>query len=243
MAGMVAGADSINDRTCSGAAAWVGCSAALRAFTFGHVCQLDAVDSQFLPRLSGQAPILAGRGADGVAGPRRQCHPDLWLREASRWPRLHRSQRAERVGRHRLHPLGGAGDRRNAATSGERPLVRGAATLVTEALQVARRCGACGPVILRTDSAFYTRAVVTAAHEAGARFSVTTPLYPSVTRAVAAIADTPIRSPLSPMRGRSAIRRGRKRFLRQPRAPRDQLRVPLTKFEVRCATHPMHRRN
>jgi hypothetical protein len=49
-------------------AAWVGCSAALRAFTFGHVCQLDAVDSQFLPRLSGQAPILAGRGADGVAG-------------------------------------------------------------------------------------------------------------------------------------------------------------------------------
>jgi hypothetical protein len=116
-------------------------------------------------------------------------------------------------------PLGGAGDRRNAATSGERPLVRGAATLVTEALQVARRCGACGPVILRTDSAFYTRAVVTAAHEAGARFSVTTPLYPSVTRAVAAIADTPIRSPLSPMRRRSAIRRGRKRFLRQPRAP------------------------
>jgi hypothetical protein len=121
--------------------------------------------------------------------------------------------------RHRLHPLGGAGGRRNAATSGERPLVRGAATLVTEALQVARRCGACGPVILRTDSAFYTRAVVTAAHEAGARFSVTTPLYPSVTRAVAAIADTPIRSPLSPMRRRSAIRRGRKRFLRQPRAP------------------------
>jgi hypothetical protein len=102
--------------------------------------------------------------------------------------------------------------RGNARSFGERPPW-------SEALQVARRCGACGPVILRTDSAFYTRAVVTAAHEAGARFSVTTPLYPSVTRAVAAIADTPIRSPLSPMRRRSAIRRGRKRFLRQPRAP------------------------
>ena len=53
-------------------------------------------------------------------------------------------------------------------------------------------------VILRADAAFYTRAVVTAAHNAGASFSVTAPLYPSVTRAIAAIADdawTPIRYP------------------------------------------------
>jgi hypothetical protein len=32
----------------------------LRAFTFGHVRQLDAVDSRFPPRPAGQAPILAG---------------------------------------------------------------------------------------------------------------------------------------------------------------------------------------
>jgi len=65
--------------------------------------------------------------------------------------------------------MSGAGDRRSTAASGERPLVRGAATLVTEALQAARRCRAGGLAILRADSAFCTRAVVTAAHEAGAR--------------------------------------------------------------------------
>src|SRR5207342_2796764 len=85
----------------------------------------------------------------------------------------------------------------------ERPLVRERPHLVAEALQVARRCGACGLVILRADSAFYARAVITAAHEAGAGFSVTAPLYPSVTRAVAAIADnawTPIRYPAGDLR-------------------------------------------
>jgi hypothetical protein len=146
--------------------------------------------------------------------------------------------------RHRLHPLGGAGGRRNAATSGERPLVRGAATLVTEALQVARRCGACGPVILRTDSAFYTRAVVTAAHEAGARFSVTTPLYPSVTRAVRRHRRHP--DSLAPIAYATSIRdtpRQKALLAAATGSNGDQLRVPLTKFEVRCATHLVHRRN
>jgi hypothetical protein len=44
-------------------------------------------------RLAGQAPILAGRGADGVAGRRRHCHPDLWLPHSKPLARLHRSER------------------------------------------------------------------------------------------------------------------------------------------------------
>jgi hypothetical protein len=243
VAGMVAGADSINDRTCSGVAAWVGCSAALRAFTFGHVCQLDAVDSQFLPRLSGQAPILAGRGADGVAGPRRQCHPDLWLREASRWPRLHRSQRAERVGRHRLHPLGGAGDRRNAATSGERPLVRGAATLVRGAAgrpplwslwtgYSSHRFGVLYP--RRGHRGPRGRSPIQCHHPAlpiGDQGSRRHRRHPDSLAPIAyatSIRDTPRQKALL------AAATG---------SNGDQLRVPLTKFEVRCATHLVHRRN
>jgi hypothetical protein len=75
---------------------------------------------------------------------------------------------------------------------------RGAAALVAETLQVIRRCGASGLVVLRADAAFYTLAVITAARKAGARFSVTAPHYTSVTRAIAAIPEdawTPIRYP------------------------------------------------
>ena len=75
---------------------------------------------------------------------------------------------------------------------------RGAATLVAEALQVIRRCGASGLVIVRADAAFYTLAVITAARKAAARFSVSAPLYTSVTRTIAAIPEdawTPIRYP------------------------------------------------
>jgi hypothetical protein len=70
VAGMVAGADSINDmdllrrggmgRLFSGVRAPSTLGIFLRAFTVGHVRQLDAVDSRFLPRLVRQAPSLAG---------------------------------------------------------------------------------------------------------------------------------------------------------------------------------------
>ena len=55
---------------CCGTAGWAGSSTGayapstlgsfLRAFTFGHVRQLDAVASRFLTGLAGQAPLVAG---------------------------------------------------------------------------------------------------------------------------------------------------------------------------------------
>ena len=70
VAGMVAGADSIEDmgllrhggmgRLFTGVRAPSTLGIFLRAFTFGHVRQLDAVASRLLPRLTGQAPILVG---------------------------------------------------------------------------------------------------------------------------------------------------------------------------------------
>lgn len=70
VAGMVAGADSIDDmallrhggmhRLFAGVRAPSTLGTFLRTFTFGHVRQLDAVASRFLPRLAGQTPILAG---------------------------------------------------------------------------------------------------------------------------------------------------------------------------------------
>ena len=73
VAGMVAGADSIDDmallrhggmgRVFTGAYAPSTLGSFLRAFTFGHVRQLDAVASRFLTGLADQTPLLAGHQA------------------------------------------------------------------------------------------------------------------------------------------------------------------------------------
>ncbi len=70
VAGMLAGADSIDDmdllrhgamgRLFAGVRAPSTLGTFLRAFTFGHVRQLDAVASRLLINLAGQAPLLAG---------------------------------------------------------------------------------------------------------------------------------------------------------------------------------------
>src|SRR4051794_364023 len=75
VAGMVAGADSIDDmallrhgatgRVFAGVRAPSTLGTFLRSFTFGHVRQLDAVASRLLIGLAGQAPLLPG--ADEVA--------------------------------------------------------------------------------------------------------------------------------------------------------------------------------
>jgi len=69
VAGMVAGADSIDDmallrhggmgRVFTNAYAPSTLGSFLRSFTFGHVRQLDAVASRFLVRLAEQAPLIA----------------------------------------------------------------------------------------------------------------------------------------------------------------------------------------
>ena len=72
VAGMVAGADSIDDMSLLRHAAMRRLSGQpyapstlgsfLRAFAFGHVRQLDAVASRLLAGLAGRTPVLAGIG-------------------------------------------------------------------------------------------------------------------------------------------------------------------------------------
>ena len=75
VAGMVAGADSIEDmallrhggmgRVFARAYAPSTLGSFLRAFSFGHVRQLDAVASRFLTNLTAQAPQVVGVGTGG----------------------------------------------------------------------------------------------------------------------------------------------------------------------------------
>ena len=76
--------------------------------------------------------------------------------------------------------------------------VRGAAKLLADALATTARAGATGLVIVRADSAFYSYPIIAAARRAGARFSVTARLTPTVTSAITTIGDdawTPIHYP------------------------------------------------
>jgi Transposase DDE domain group 1 len=208
VAGMVAGADSIDDmdllrhggmaRLFAGIRAPSTLGTFLRCFTFGHVRQLDAVAAGLLTRLAAATPVLpdadqlvfvdlddtvrqtygyakqgAGRGYTGVKG----LNALLAV-----------------VSTPMSAPLIAATRLRRGATNS----ARGAAKLLADALATLRRCGAAGLVIVRADSAFYGYDIVAACRRAGARFSVTARLTPTVIRAITSIDDhawTPIRYP------------------------------------------------
>src|SRR3954465_9918794 len=80
VAGMVAGADSIDDmallrhggmgRMFTRAYAPSTLGSFLRSFTFGHIRQLDAVAARFLTRLAAQTPLIASPADSDPAGGR-----------------------------------------------------------------------------------------------------------------------------------------------------------------------------
>ena len=61
--------------------------------------------------------------------------------------------------------------------------------MVTEAISTARAAGASGPILVRGDSAYGSKAVVGACCKAGVRFSVVLTKNPAVQRAIAAITE------------------------------------------------------
>jgi Transposase DDE domain group 1 len=186
VAGMTVGADSLDDMALlrHGGMGMVFDSAYapstlgsfLRSFTFGHVRQLDAVASRFLLGLAQQTPLTAGvdeytlvdvddtiievhgyakQGAGFGYTKKRGLNALIAT--------ITTDQVAPVIVAQRLRK-GSAGS------------PRGAARLVADALATVRRLrtvDACGPVLLRADSAYYGHAVVAAAVRAGAGVSVT----------------------------------------------------------------------
>jgi hypothetical protein len=213
VAGMVAGADSIDDmdllrhggmdRLFVGIRAPSTLGTFLRSFTFGHVRQLDSVAAAFLIALAAATPLLPG------AGQVTYLDFDDTMRETHGYAKQGVGYGYNKIkGLNALlatvstpltAPVIAASRLRKGAVNS----ARGAGKLVTEALNTARACGAGGPdrsglVIARADSAFYCHDVVAAARRGGARFSITARMNPAVRRAIGAIAEdawTPIRYP------------------------------------------------
>jgi hypothetical protein len=198
VAGMVAGADSIDDMGLlrhgamgtlfGGVRAPSTLGTFLRSFTFGHVRQLDAVASRLLINLTGRAPLL--RGADELA----YVDIDDTLRQTYGYAKQGAGRGYTGVkGLNALlaivstpasAPMIAAARLRKGSTNS----ARGAARFVTDALMTATKSGASGVLVLRADSAYYGHDVIAAALRRGARFSITARQDKAVRRAITTIA-------------------------------------------------------
>jgi len=208
VAGMVAGADSIDDmgllrhggmgRLFCGMRAPSTLGTFLRAFTFGHVRQLDAVAARVLVNLAGQAPLLTG-AADLV-----YVDVDDTVRQTYGYAKQGAGHGYTGVkGLNALiatvstaasAPVIVASRLRKGATSS----AKGAGRLVADALITAAAAGATGVRVLRADSAFYNYDVIAAAGRQRASFSITARQDSAVRKAIATIdasAWTTIRYP------------------------------------------------
>jgi hypothetical protein len=208
VAGMAAGADSIDDmdllrhgamsRLFTGVRAPSTLGTFLRAFRFGHVRQLDAIATRFTAGLARQAPFIA-TGAEVS-----YLDIDDTVRATYGYAKQGTGYGYSGVkGLNALlatvsTPLSAPVIVATRLRKGSANSARGAARLVADAIKTTRACGTSGLLVLRGDSAYYTREVIAAARRHGVRFSVTARKNKAVTAAIATIGDdawTTIRYP------------------------------------------------
>lgn len=204
VAGMVAGADSIDDmallrhggmkRLFTACYAPSTLGSFLRSFTFGHVRQLDAVASRFLANLASRVPLLgslASASKDFVF-----VDVDDTIIEVHGYQKQGSGYGYSGV--RGLNALLATVSTKDTAPiiaaqrlrKGSANSARGAKRLITDALSTVKRTGPGHQVLLRADSAFYGHAAVSATLTGGAEVSVTVRMDPAVKRAIAQIPDT-----------------------------------------------------
>lgn len=209
--GMVAGADSIDDmallrhggmgRIFARAYAPSTLGSFLRAFTFGHVRQLDAVASRFLIALAGLTDLL-GASAGPAVGDADTDRGYALLDVDDTIIEVHgHAKQGAGFGYSGVRGLNAL--LATLTIAGAVPVVvaqrlrkgstgspRGAKRLVGDAVRTARRLlGKSHPILVRMDSAFYGRGPVHAALSGGAAVSVTVRMDKRVKAAVTTIDD------------------------------------------------------
>jgi len=215
VAGMAAGADSIDDMGLlrhgamdalfGGVRAPSTLGSHLRCYTWGNAGQLEKAGREFLAELARQAPLLPG--AETLA----------FLDLDSMQKRVYgQGKQGARFGHTKIQgksllvrglnalaatistPIAAPVIAATRLRGGNAASARGAASLAARAIATAREAGCTGMIVVRMDSAFYNAAVTGAIRRGGARFSVTVPMNASIRAAIAAIGEdawTPIRYP------------------------------------------------
>jgi hypothetical protein len=215
VAGMAAGADSIDDMDLlrdgametvfSGVRAPSTLGSHLRSYTWGSVRQLDKAHRGFLASLAEDERLLPGRetltfididstqkrvygyGKEGAAfGHAKVAGKNLLVKGLNALISVISTPLAAPV----LGPVRLRGGNAGSA--------RGAAGLTAEAIGAAREAGCTGKIVVRYDSAYYNSAVIGTARRNQAYFSVTVPMNSSIQAATASVpgdAWTPIEYP------------------------------------------------
>lgn len=177
----------------------------LREFTFGHARQLESVLRQHLSALCERVELLPG------ADVRAFVDIDSLLRPVYGHAKQgasygHTKIAGKQVLRKGLSPLATtistdtaapviAGMRLRAGKTGSG---KGAGRMVAQAIATTRAAGVTGQILVRGDSAYGSRAVVSAARRAGARFSLVWTKSTAVRTAIATISQDawiPVRYP------------------------------------------------
>jgi hypothetical protein len=198
VAGMVAGADSIDDmallrhgamrRLFRGVRAPSTLGTFLRAFTFGHVRQLDAVASRLLINLTRRAPLLAGAGELAYLDVDDTVKPTFGYAKQG----AGRGYTGVKGLNALLAILSTASSRPVIAAArlrkGSTISASGAHRFVADALITAKAAGATGTLVLRADSAFFQSDVIAAVLRRKACFSITARLNSTVRKAIDTIA-------------------------------------------------------
>jgi hypothetical protein len=208
VAGMVAGADSIDDMAVlrhGGMGRLFACAYApstlgsfLRAFTFGHVRQLDAIAARFLTALAARTGL--GEPASPAMTDGNGGYAFLDVDDTIVEVHGHAKQGAG-FGYTRVRGLNAL--LATLSTSSCAPLVvaqrlrkgscgspRGAKRLVGDAVKQARRLlGTSAPILVRMDSAYYGRDAIHAAISGGVHVSVTVRATSPVKAAIAGIGE------------------------------------------------------
>lgn len=215
IAGMAAGADSIDDlqvvrsggmkRLFTGVYAPATLGQFLREFTHGHASQLASVARAHLVALAERTDVLAGIEAQAYIDIDSLLRP-VYGKSKQGASFGHTKIAGKQVLRKGLSPLATTISTKTAASvlagirlrAGKAGSGRTAGSMVKEAIRTARAAGATGAILLRGDSAYGTSAVVAACLAEGVQFSVVLAKNAAVSRAIEAIGEdafTPVRYP------------------------------------------------
>ena len=207
VAGMAAGADSIDDMDVlrhgampvlfGGVRAPSTLGSFLRSFTWGNARQLEKVHREFLAELACHAPLLPGKDVLAFAGiDSQQKRVFGYHKQGAAFGYTKISGKSLMV--RGLNVLAAAISTPLAAPviaavrlrGGSAASARGAASFLTETIGIARDTGCSGTIVVRMDSAYYSSAAVHAVRRAGAYFSVTAQLNTAVKAAITTIPAT-----------------------------------------------------
>ena len=177
----------------------------LREFTFGHARQLESVLREHLVALCRRVELLEGSDERAFIDIDSLLRP-VYGHDKQGASYGHTKIAGKQILRKGLSPLATI-----ISTPGNAPVIsgmrlragktgsgKGAGRMIAQAIATARAAGVTAPILVRGDSAYGTRNVVTACLRAGAQFSLVMTRNPAVERAIAAIDDdawTPVSYP------------------------------------------------